>query len=199
MPTRYQRQGVERRRSPRLPVERHATIVFHGRALPCKVINESESGVRLSDFPITSCPDEFALHFGDGDPRQCRAAWRSPVALGVRYLEDERVRRLRHVIAHFEGMLIAGATPEMAKVYRSEIAAAQAMINDLRSAGVAVPELTQSEKAVLSELVREAIKHQRFPLSRNLRLLRGILVKLELPEEPESAFDADLPEPVTSR
>lgn len=126
-----QRQGIERRRSPRVAVQKHATIAFRGRALPCNLVDESESGVRLADLPIASCPDEFALNLGESGSRQCRVVWRSPVAVGVRYLEDERLRRLRHSIAHFERLLLAGANLDMAAIYKAEIAAAQAMIDIL--------------------------------------------------------------------
>ena len=124
-----QGQGIERRRSPRVVVQKHATIAFWGRALPCNLVDESESGVRLADFAIASCPDEFALNLGESEPRECRVVWRSPVALGVRYLEDERLRRLRHTIAHFEDLLTAGASADMAAIYRAEIAAAQTTID----------------------------------------------------------------------
>ncbi len=79
-----QGQGIERRRSPRVAAQKHATIAFRGRAFPCNLVDEFESGVRLADFPIASCPDKFALHSGESEPRQCRVVWRSPVALGVR-------------------------------------------------------------------------------------------------------------------
>ena len=142
-----QGQGIERRRSPRVAVQKHATIAFRGLAFPCNLVDESESGVRLADFPIASCPDKFALHLGESEPRQCRVAWRSPVTLGVRYLEDERLRRLRQSIAHFEHLLMAGASAEMAAIYRAEIAAARTMTDGLvRDSARAGPSASESRK-----------------------------------------------------
>ncbi len=69
MPAGYQRQGAERRHSLRRSVQKCAAITCRGRTLPCKVVDESEGGVRLTDLHIASCPDEFALHVGDDDPR----------------------------------------------------------------------------------------------------------------------------------
>jgi PilZ domain-containing protein len=137
---RNHRQGIERRRNPRLPVRRYATIAFHGHSLPCNLVDESSGGVRLADFPIQSCPVEFVLLIGEGEPRSCRVPWRSQVAAGVQFLEDEQmtdegvsVRTLN--IAHYERLLLAGAGAEMAAIYRAEIAAARAMIDELLSDG----------------------------------------------------------------
>jgi hypothetical protein len=182
-----------------MEVQKHSTIAFRGRALPCKLLDESDSGVRLAEFAVASCPDEFVLHIGDGTPRQCRTVWRNPAALGARYLEDERVRRLRHSIGHFEGLLLAGVSAEMARVYRAEVARAQEILAELRLAGASVPDLTAGERATLAELVREAIQRQRFSLSINLRQLRTILIKLEVPSElvAEPADDDPLGEAAT--
>jgi len=132
-----QEQGIERRRCPRIAAQMRATVAFRGRMLPCNLADESETGVRLDDLPTAACPDEFALHLDLSEPRQCRVVWRSPVALGARYLEDERIRRLRMSIARFERLLFAGASAEMSAIYKAEIAAAREMIEELRSADVA--------------------------------------------------------------
>ncbi len=123
-----QRLEIERRQSPRVPVQRRVTIAFPGQTLPCNLIDESDAGVRLADLPTASCPDEFALHLSESEMRQCSVAWRSASALGARYREDERLRRLRQTIARYERLLMAGTTADMATIYMAEIKAAEAMI-----------------------------------------------------------------------
>lgn len=133
-----QGQGIERRRSPRVPVRKYGIIVFNDSTLPCSVVDESDSGVRLADFRIGSCSREFALRLGEDEPRKCRVVWRSGLALGAQYLEDERIRRLRQNIARFEGLLAAETSTDMMAIYEAEIAAARGMIEELRSAGIPI-------------------------------------------------------------
>ena len=128
-----QRLGIERRHSPRLPMQEHGTIAFHGQRLPCNLVDESDHGVRLANLPVASCPDEFELHLEGSEARQCRVAWRSSIVLGVRYREDQRLRRLRHTIGRYERLLIAGADADMAAIYRAEIDAAQTMMQTLQA------------------------------------------------------------------
>jgi hypothetical protein len=44
---------------------------------------------------------------------------------------EDRVRRLHDTIAHFERLLEAGASTELAETYRAEIVAAKAMLSEL--------------------------------------------------------------------
>jgi len=51
-------------------------------------------------------------------------------------------------------------------------------------------DLTEDDKAILAELVREAIERQRFSLSSRLRRYREILAKLEPPDVDDPLGEA---------
>lgn len=155
---------VERRASPRQGVLRHATIVFHGRTIPCNLVDESETGARLANGDIASYPPEFALHLEGDYPRKCRIVWRSPAEMGVQYGESDRARRLRRIIARFERLLSAGVDDAgIAASYRAEITAAQAMLDELepRPVGRRPSRIPGSEDDLrrAERHVREAERH----------------------------------------
>ena len=122
----------ERRGSPRIALQQYGTILFHGRDVPCSLIDVSDTGVRFDSGGIDlNRPDNFALKFGDGEPRACRVVWRSAAAIGASLLEDERVRRLRQTVTRYERLLAAETSVDVAAVYRAEIAAARAMMREI--------------------------------------------------------------------
>jgi hypothetical protein len=55
------------------------------------------------------------------------------------------------------------------------------------------PDLTDDDKAILVELLRETIEHDRFPLSPRVKRLRGILAKLGIGSAPAMPYDAPKP------
>ena len=58
---------------------------------------------------------------------------------------------------------VENASADMAALYTAEIAAARAMIDSL--VRISAPDLTADDRALLAELVSEAIERQRFSLS----------------------------------
>ena len=51
-------------------------------------------------------------------------------------------------------------------------------------------DLTDDDKAILAEQLRETIERHRFPLSPRLKRLRGILAKLGVGSAPAMPYDA---------
>ena len=45
----------------------------------------------------------------------------------------DRLRMLRHSIAHFERLLRDGVDPDLADIYRAEVLAAKAMLEEIRA------------------------------------------------------------------
>lgn len=127
--------AIDRRATQRWTVRRPALIFFpqHPRGMRCSVVDESDTGARLADCDTSRCPSEFAFQVPSDVIRECRVVWRSPAAVGVQYREDDRLRRLRQIIAHFERLL--ARTDEGSEAYRAEIAAAKEMIEQLENAG----------------------------------------------------------------
>ena len=131
-----QANRAERRMAPRNRVLERATIVSRGgrSTMPCYLVDVSESGARLAECEVPSCPNDFALHPHGSHPRYCRVVWRSTEAMGVRYVEADRTRRLHQIIARFERLLRAGVDgSNIAETYRAEIDAARAMLDELEA------------------------------------------------------------------
>jgi len=80
----------EHRKSPRRFVHNGARMArADGSALgPCLILDLSDTGARLKIDASQTLPDEFILLLShDGRlHRQCSVAWRSPTAIGVRFL-----------------------------------------------------------------------------------------------------------------
>jgi hypothetical protein len=55
------------------------------------------------------------------------------------------------------------------------------------------PDLTDDDKAILVELLRETIERDRFPLSPRVKRLRGILAKLDPPAARPEPIPAPKP------
>ena len=85
----------EHRKSPRRFVRNGARMASaDGRALgPCLILDLSGTGARLKTNASETLPDEFILLLShDGRlRRQCSVAWRSPTAIGVRFVSGRSI------------------------------------------------------------------------------------------------------------
>ena len=76
----------ERRRSDRRTVEAPGVIhLDNGRRRDCRVVNLSETGVKLAVEAGMLLPERFALALGIRRPRPVRVAWRNGGELGVAF------------------------------------------------------------------------------------------------------------------
>jgi hypothetical protein len=74
---------------------RHRTIkageiVFNNAhcKLSCGVVNMSSNGARLETPNAALCPLAFDLELMFEAPRRCQVVWRTPNALGVRFVDE---------------------------------------------------------------------------------------------------------------
>ena len=82
-------QGSERRSAKRRRTLKEGTIVFDGgqRTLPCRILDISDTGARLSVPNVIFMPEEFQLKVRYGGVRDCEVAWQRGQTVGVRFLE----------------------------------------------------------------------------------------------------------------
>lgn len=79
----------EKRKSPRRKLNYPAWIdLGDGKKLPCLVADVSQTGARIRTTTLDAVRDELTLEFSRGGKtrRICRVVWRSPNALGVRFV-----------------------------------------------------------------------------------------------------------------
>jgi hypothetical protein len=82
------RLGVmERRVAIRKRVLKRGTIEFRENALPCKIIDVSDTGAGLAAFNAHVLPEFFMLLMPTGKRVFCRSIWRSAERIGVAFRE----------------------------------------------------------------------------------------------------------------
>jgi PilZ domain len=79
---------ANRRRSERRLCRSFAKIQFGTGSLPrdCTITDVSDGGVKvIADY--LDIPAEFTIIFSQGQPRQCRLAWRIGCELGAQFVD----------------------------------------------------------------------------------------------------------------
>jgi hypothetical protein len=93
--------GFDKRKSPRRAVHLQAMIARSDSSFLalCKTIDMSASGARLEPKQQVEIPDEFLLVLSrDGRlVRRCKTVWRSRGQVGVRFLPDKNLARVREI------------------------------------------------------------------------------------------------------
>ena len=81
--------AAQRRQSPRVRVLKTGLIIFQDGncSMPCRILNESESGAMLAPCDIFLCPKEFVLKPSVGEQHNCQVRWRKGTSIGVQYLD----------------------------------------------------------------------------------------------------------------
>ena len=78
---------MERRVAARKRVLKRGMIELRENALPCKIIDLSDSGAGLGAFDAHVLPDFFTLLMPTGKRVFCRSIWRSAERIGVGFRE----------------------------------------------------------------------------------------------------------------
>ena len=125
----------------------------------------------------------MVCQFGPGPDAQTTV----PAHLAERYrtpTEEESGRLREHTLIHRQllssAALVLGRPERLAQCHRCGLALASIASHNLTM----TPELSDDDKAILAELLREVIERDRFPLSPRVRSYKAILAKLA-PPQPE--------------
>lgn len=76
----------DKRRTPRLDIDRTVQALIGGTTIACKLSDVSKSGARLSLNSAKSLPDEFELLLNDDIHKWCRVVRRSEKQVGIKFI-----------------------------------------------------------------------------------------------------------------